>query len=377
MWLLGAIIGLLMIGIVIIYSAGEAWARTKGIDDPSAFFLSHIVKICIGIFGMLLVAMIPPHLWKRYALMLLIVGVVLTLAVHLPVIGKHELGASRWIRFPIVWQPSEFLRIVYVLAIAAYLDRNIAYLHTWKKGIIAPLVVIAVPLFALYLQPSMSMIMILFFTGSLMLYFAGVPWSKLLKVAGVALVVLPILVLSAGYRKDRILSHFGLGSTTDAARHADVSHQQEQALIAFGNGGFTGKGLGEGTQKLGYLPEPFNDMVLATLGEETGFIGVTVVLLFTWLFTWRGLLIARDLKEPFYRFAAFGLTMNFTVNVMIHTAVCFKLMPATGQTLPLVSYGGTNLIMSLGGMGILLALSMQREPGITHQRGFNLWRNAE
>ncbi len=126
LWLLVAILGLLMTGIVIIYSAGDAWAKTKGMEDTGSFFINHIGKVGIGAFAMAIAMFIPPRIWKRYALPLLIFGVILCLLVHVPGIGKKELGATRWLRFPLVWQPSEFLRIVFALALAAYLDRNIA-----------------------------------------------------------------------------------------------------------------------------------------------------------------------------------------------------------------------------------------------------------
>jgi cell division protein FtsW len=201
------------------------------------------------------------------------------------------------------------------------------------------------------LQPNYSMVLMLCGITAALVFAGGARPRHLAILAAGAVPLLVLVMVSSAYRMKRVMAFI------DPSANPASSYQSLQALISLGNGGLIGTGLGNGTQKLGYLPMPFTDTVFAILGEETGFFGTMVVLGLFGLILWRGLRIAYACTDRFGGLVAAGISISVALNVAMHVGVCVKLFPTTGQPLPFVSYGGTSLIANLLGMGILLNIS--------------------
>jgi cell division protein FtsW len=235
--------------------------------------------------------------------------------------------------------------------LAAKLAEAKEMIRDFRVGFSRPLLLVGAVFVLTMLQPNFSMASLMFFTAIVMMYAAGTQVKHLLLIAAVGIPGAIILAITSSYRLKRVLAFM------DPTGHTGSSYQQTQSLISLGNGGMFGTGLGQGTQKLGYLPMPFTDTIYAILGEEMGFVGTTLVLGLFLVVLWRGFTIARHAQSRFGRNIAVALSTALGVTVVIHIGVCTRLLPATGQPLPLVSFGGSSLVMTLFAMGVLLNVS--------------------
>jgi cell division protein FtsW len=339
------VLALVGIGVVLIYSSSAAYAGARGL--PESFYLAqHMKKVVIGMLGFLVAMTVPYKFWERAAVPLLAVSVVLL--VYVLAAGGGVNGASRWV-FGI--QPSELAKIALIFYIARRLSEKAGQMHLFGKGLVASLVVPAFVMLLIILQPNYSMVLMLSGVTVMLVFAAGARLRHLLILGALLVPALGVLMVSSAYRLRRVMAFLNPSENQEGA------YQSLQSLISLGNGGLLGTGLGNGTQKLGYLPMPFTDTVFAILGEETGFIGTMAVLGLFGLVLWRGLRIARLCPDRFGGLVAAGVSIAVALNVAVHVGVCVKLFPTTGQPLPFVSYGGTSLIANLFAMGILLNIS--------------------
>jgi cell division protein FtsW len=275
-------------------------------------------------------------------------------------VGQEINGARRWIRFgPVGLQPSELAKVTLAIFLAATLARQGERVRTFQRGFLPVMAIAGFTMLMVLLEKDLGTTILLGSLTLIMLFSAG---TRLSYVVAAVMLAAPIVwqqIVGVDYRRGR-LEEFMAGD----------GYQVHQALIAIGSGGPWGRGLGHGRQKLGFLPENHTDFILATVGEELGFLGIVVVLGLVAMLVWRGLVIARQASDRFGTYLATGLSALFGLQALVNMAVVLELVPAKGITLPFLSYGGSSLLASLAAVGILLSISRRPDPWrLSDQRG--------
>ncbi len=351
---------LLGLGLVMVYSASIATAEmSRFTGGKTAFFLvRHALFLTLAIIAALLVFQVPMRLWQQLAPWLFLSGVVLLALVLLPGVGREVNGARRWISLGFAtFQPSEFMKFFAVIYAADYTVRKSALMHSSRRGLLPILGVMLVVSWLLLREPDFGAFVvitciamgILFLGGMNAKWFAGLGVLLSIGFAG--------LVVSSPYRMQRIF-----GFMDPWADPYGRGYQLSHALIAFGRGEWFGVGLGGSVEKLLYLPEAHTDFLLAVIGEELGFVGVTVViLLFAWL-VMRAIAVGRKavaLERPFSALVAQGIGLWIGVQGLINMGVNLGLLPTKGLTLPLMSFGGTGIMVNCIALAVLLRVDWE------------------
>ncbi|NLS12297.1 cell division protein FtsW [Vibrio sp. SM6] len=346
-------LGLMLTGLVMVTSASfPVAARLTG--DPFYFMERHGIFLLLSLATAAVCVQVPLHQWSRYGYHLLGLSVILLLAVLF--VGKSVNGASRWIPLgPINFQPAELAKLALFIFMSGYLVRKQAEVRTtFFGGFFKPIVVFLSLALLLLLQPDLGTVVVMVVTLFGLLFIAGAKLTQFigLMVAGVAALI--ALIVISPYRMRRITAFldpwedpFGSG------------YQLTQSLMAFGRGDWLGQGLGNSIQKLEYLPEAHTDFVFSVLGEELGFIGVVMVLVLIFSLVLKALLIARrafDKNELFGAYLAFAIGVWFAFQTLVNVGAAAGMMPTKGLTLPLISYGGSSLIIMAIAVAILLRI---------------------
>lgn len=345
---------LTVLGLAMILSAGSVSA-TQGYDgNPFWYFQRQGVYAVVGVAAFLVAAKLPHTAWRKLALPMLIVLVPLMLVSLHPSAGTSLYGASRWIDLgPLTLQPSEFMKFAMVVFTATVLATK------WTKlddpaHLLIPLapVVLFVALLVL-LQRDLGTTSIMCATVFLMLFVAGVRLRYLVITGAVALAGAAYLIFGETYRRTRFVDSF-----LDPWNHAEgAGFQLIQGLIAFGSGGWTGVGLGESRQKWDYLPNAHSDFIFAIVGEELGLLGALVVLALFVTLLFAGVRIGMAAPDRFGRLLAAGITGWIGIQTIINMGAVTGLLPITGVPLPLLSFGGTALVATLAGVGVLASIA--------------------
>jgi len=354
-WLFAAAMLLIVIGLVMIYSASAIiTAQKTGSENPYYFITRQCVWLIAGSILMLMLMHLDLAVLRDrrviYALMLGVLACLIA-ALFQPAIN----GTHRWISLPnIRLQPSEFAKPVLVLFLASFLARREQRINEMTTALLPLSLVLALFAGMILVEPDFGTAMTLVLVAAGMIFAAGIRWNR---IAAFALMLAPaalLVLFSAAYRRDRLFTFLN-----PEADPLGKGFQAMQSLIAVGTGGLRGLGIGNGRQKLFFLPEPHTDFIFSIIGEELGFIGaIAVIALFAFL-VWRGFRVARFSQERFDFYAALGLTLMIAVQALINISVALCLVPTKGLPLPLVSYGGSSLITSLIAVGMLLNLSQQ------------------
>jgi cell division protein FtsW len=353
------VVTLLMVGsVVMVYSASSAIAMEQ-YHDAGYFLKRQLMWLGLGVVAMVITARMNVWGWQRLAIPLLVVSALLLVLVLVSPLGTTVNGARRWLRVA-GWsvQPSELAKLAVVCYLARYLASHTGRIAEFRRGLLPPLVICGALILLVLAEPDFGTAFVIA-TLTLLLLFIG--QARLFHLCGLALAALPavvLLVASSPYRRQRLLAFL------DPWDHAQSSgFQVIQSFLAMGRGGVSGLGLGESRQKLFFLPEPHTDFIFSVIGEELGLIGTVLILLLFMIFFWRGLVIAQRAEEPFLRYLAVGITGMIGVQALLHMAVVIGLLPTKGLTLPLLSYGGSSLLVDLVAVGILLAICRQRVTG--------------
>lgn len=354
-WLFGAAMMLVVVGVVMIYSASAIIATQRfGAATPYHFMTRQLVWLMAGGAAMVVLMHLDANLLRDKRLLYLGLGVsviALIAALFMPPIN----GTHRWIQLP--WfnlQPSEFAKIVVVLFVAAFLARREDRVNELSTTILPIGTVLALFAGLILLGRDFGAAAVLLLVGFGMLFAAGVSW-RLIWIGSVAFIPLfLVFIFSAAYRRERLFAFLNPESDQQG-----VNFQAAQSLIALGTGGFQGLGIGNGRQKLFFLPEPHTDFIFSIIGEELGFIGAFLLIVVFAFLVWRGFRVARLNQDRFAFYAALGLTLMIALQALINISVALCLLPTKGIALPLVSYGGSSLIASLMAVGILLNLSQR------------------
>jgi cell division protein FtsW len=351
-----AVLILIGIGTFMVYSS-TAFMSMRNNGSGFYYLWKHLLIACVGIAVMFTLSKTDYEKLRPLVYILLGLSLILLLLVFVPGIGKEANGARRWLRlWPVTFQPSEFLKIVIVLFLADYMDKNIHRMRDFRYGIAIPVGIMMLFQGIIILQPDFGAIISLAILTFTLLILGGARLSHIGILVLSSLPVVYMLITSSSYRMKRILCFvdpwkdpYGCG------------FQLVQSFIAFGKGGISGVGIGDSKQKLYFLPEVHTDFIFSLIGEELGLIGTLTVLgLFLWLFI-KGIQVSRRTDKPFSYFLAFGLTMMISIQAIINFAVSTGLMPTKGLPLPFVSYGGSALLINMAAVGILINISQHNE----------------
>lgn len=351
---------LALVGLVMVFSASAIVAGNR-FQDPEFFLKRQIAWLGFGFLLMHLTSRIDYQLWRKLSIPILIGMLVLLVMVLVPSLGVAAKGARRWLRLgPISIQPAEMAKLVTVMYLAAYVTRKADKLTLFRSGLLPALIVVGLLSGLVLLEPDLGTVVVMGLATVALLFLGGARIAHLVSLGLCAIPVALVLVLGSSYRRQRLMTF--LAPWKDAS---DAGFQITQSFLAFGSGGPFGVGLGQGKQKLFFLPEAHTDFVLALVGEELGLAGtVTVILLFA-IFVWRGFHIAVRARMPFGKFLGMGITLLIGIQALVNAAVVTGLLPTKGLTLPFVSYGGSSLVVSFVGVGMLLSISRDRHGGRT------------
>lgn len=344
---------LLFIGLMMVYSASSAWAVYR-FEDSFFFVKRQALFAVIGVLVMLFVMKVDYYVWRKWSNIIIIVCFILLIVVLIPGVGLVRGGASSWLgvgAFSI--QPSEFMKIGMIIYLATYLSENQKKITSFNRGLIPSLAFVLLAFGLIMLQPDLGTGAVMVMTCIVMIFIAGARYRHFIVLGLIGLLGFVSLIVSAPYRMKRITSFLD-----PWADPLETGFQIIQSLYAVGPGGLIGMGLGESRQKFFYLPEPQTDFIFAILAEELGFIGSCVVLFLFSLLLIRGIRIALTAPSLYGSFLAVGIVSMIAIQVMINVGVVIGLIPVTGITLPLLSYGGSSLTLMLGSIGILLNISM-------------------
>ncbi len=307
----------------------------------------------IGLLAMFSVMKMDLHKIKKLSGPLLIIGFILLVLVIIPGVGKTIKGSSRWLGLgPLTFQPSEVMKLILVVFMANSLSRHQAVITKFAKGLLPHLVVLGMICVLIMLQPDLGTTIAIAGTSYIMFIASGVRIIHLAGLAGVGLGAIGILIAIAPYRMERFTAFLD-----PWADPIDSGFQIIQSLYAIGSGGFAGLGLTNSKQKYFYLPEQHTDFIFAIIGEELGFIGGALVLTLFLAFAWRGIKIALTAPDGFTCLLAVGITTMIVLQAIINIGVVTGSMPVTGITLPFISHGGSSLVWTLIGVGLLLNVS--------------------
>jgi len=359
--LLLSVVLLTGLGLVIMMSASVAVAE-KNYSDIYFFLKRQMFFLIIGLIMAYFVYRIKTSFWQHFGAKLLPIVMLLLVAVLLPVIGKEVNGSHRWINLgPVSMQVSEMAKLIMIMYMSGYLVRHgkeLAHSNSFQPLLI-PLLVLGLIDALLMLEPDFGSVVVVTATGIALLFLGGLKLSRLTMLfVGAIAVMIPLVMM--GYRGARVTAFL------DPWSHASgKAYQTVHALMAVGDGGWFGAGLGASVQKLFYLPEAHNDFIFAVLAEETGFIGIVITLfLYAW-FVQRAFVIgfrADRAKLNFAAYLAYGIGFWMGFQVLFHIGVNLALLPPKGLTLPLISYGGSSLLVTL--MAIALLMRVHRDTQI-------------
>jgi cell division protein FtsW len=358
---------LLAIGLVMVYSASIATAEAMSYTGyrPWYFLARHAVFVAVGLCAAFVAFQVPVKVWQRLAPYLFIAGAVLLVAVLVPGVGKAVNGSKRWLPlFVLNIQPSEFMKLFVVLYAASYAVRKADFLHaqqplkqTLLRGFL-PLLAVMVLIGTLLLrEPDFGACVVIVAIAFGILFLGGLDWRLLIGLGFLLPVALWLLIWIAPYRLQRFT-----GFRDPWADPLGKGYQLSHSLIAFGRGEWYGVGLGASVEKLLYLPEAHTDFLLAVIAEELGFVGVAVVIgLFVWLLV-RAYAIGRQaarLERPFAALVAHGIGVWLGVQAFINIGVNMGVLPTKGLTLPLLSFGGSGIVVNCIAIAALLRVDFE------------------
>lgn len=339
---------LTLVGLLAVADASAPQAQAF-FSDSFFFVKQQLVWAVAGFAALFVTSKIPYIYWKKIALYLFFVNVILLIAVLIPSIGSRLLGARRWISFgPVSFQPSELAKFtvaIYMASLASSKRKFISY--------VIPIVIVAL---LIMLQPDLGTTIVVIVTGFVQLFIAGVPLLPFLGMGAGGAILGFLLIFVSSYRKQRFLSF--LATMSDPL---DSSYHVRQVLIALGSGGIFGVGLGQSRQKNLFLPESATDSVFAVIAEEIGFIGATLLILALVFYLYKAIRIAQRAPDSFGTLLASGIIAWIATQMFLNIGSMVAVIPLTGVPLPFFSYGGSSLTMILAGVGILLNISKYGE----------------
>ena len=341
-------IALAFFGLMMILNASSVSAL-RDFNDPYHYVRDQAMWILLGVGCMTVFSFIDYRSLYRLAIPLLIGGIILLLAVFIPGIGVHALGASRWIDFGIATvQPAELVKVAIIVYLAAWFSRK-------EKGRLTSfLFLMGIVVGLILMQPNLGTAGIIIGVALAMYFLSGPPLWQFAMLIPAVFSALVVLAISSPYRLERVKTFFNPQIDPQGA-----SYHVRQILIALGSGGWFGTGLGKSRQKFTYLPEVTTDSIFAIISEELGFIGASALILLLAFLVIKSFRIAANAPDMFGSMLASGITIALSVQILVNLASMVALVPLTGTPLPFISYGGSNLLVSFTMVGILVSIARQ------------------
>jgi cell division protein FtsW len=348
---------LVLFGAIMIYSSSGVLAGRR-MGDPAYFLKRQLLWALIAALAAGAASRIHYGLWEKWLPFLFPLASLLLVLALIPGVGKEVNGSRRWLG---LWgfsiQPSEIAKLFTVIYMARYLSRRREAISD-GVGLLPPLVICGVVAVLILVEPDFGTTASLLFVVALLLFVGGVPIRQLVTLVLLSAPLLGVWAMGSAYRRERLLTF--IDPSRDPTGHG---YQINQSYLALGGGGTLGAGLGEGRQKLGFLPEPHTDFIFAMAGEELGLLGTLLLVGLFLLLLLKGMRLALRTDDPFGRLLVAGLTLMVVIPALLNMGVVTGLLPTKGLPLPLVSYGGSSLIVNLTAIGILYNISRQPRTG--------------
>ncbi len=360
---------IILLGLVMLGSASISIAEQQT-GKPFYYLWRQFGYVSVGVFLATLVFAVPIAVWQRLGPILIMVSMLILLLVFVPGLGRNVNGSTRWIGFAgLNVQVSEFAKLFCIIYLAGYLVRHTQLVRTELKGFIRPLLLLQVVVFLLLLEPDYGAAAVLLATAMGMMWLGGARFSQFAMLGFLVAAALALLAVSSPYRMERLTAFLN-----PWADPFNSGFQLTQALIAFGRGEWLGVGLGSSVQKMFYLPEAHTDFVFSVLGEELGLVGVVIVILLYTYLVLRLLRIGRHAEQrelPFHAYLSYGIALWIGLQAYINIGVNMGVLPTKGLTLPLMSYGGSSVVV------MCLAISMVLRVDYETRKGDRLVQNKK
>ena len=342
---------------MIFSSASLGLLSKQAVKYSNVAFNQTFFGLFLGTLACFITSQIDYKAYKKYSLVIFIITLIMTLLVFLPGIGFSHGGASRWIKIgTLSFQPSEFLKIGFVMFLSAWIAKVKDKVTTVKYGSLPLVLIIGLSGLVLLAQPDTDTFLIIAFSGLAIFLTGGGKWSHVFILSFVGIIALGYVASTRPYVMTRISTFMN-----PQVNSLGSGYQIQQSLIAIGSGGMFGRGFGQSIQKFSVLPEPIGDSIFAVAGEEFGFIGtVGLVALFVF-FSFRGLKVAVQVSDTFGRLMTVGIVIMIVSQAFVNMGAMVGLLPLSGITLPFVSHGGTALFITLAEAGIILNISKSRK----------------
>ncbi|NQU09903.1 putative lipid II flippase FtsW [bacterium] len=348
--LLGTLV-LLTIGVVMLFSTSAVYARDR-YADPYYLLKRQVIWVLIGGACCIVLARTPYPCLRRYAPWVLVGAVTLLVLVLIPPLGVKVGGARRWLALPgMRFQPSEFAKLALVIWLAHWLAREKRRIHRWWRGFLVPMSVTGVVLVLVLVEPDFGSTVLLATVAFALMFIAGVRLRYLVPTMLTGAAGLMVLMVHSPERARRLLAFIDLDKYKQGA-----GYQVWQAILAFGSGGLSGLGLGSSRQKMFYLPEAHTDFIFPIIGEELGLAGTLAILGCFTLLIVCGVLVSLNAPDPFGQYLGLGIVLLVGTQALINIGVVTAWLPTKGLPLPFISFGGSNLLMSLSCIGLLLSI---------------------
>jgi cell division protein FtsW len=347
-----SVAALLALGMVMLYSSSmESWDRRAHTEIGAHYLVKQLIWCALGLVLCVTATLLDYRRLKKLAWPLFILMTILLVLVM--IVGKDIKGATRWFTFHgVSFQPSEFAKLSLILCLARYGERFQRQMHTWKRGVFYPGLFIALTLGLIFIEPDVGNVLVLAAISCVILLLAGIRLKYFLPPVIAGIIAISAFIYQNPMRSARIYSWMHLEETK-----LGKGHQAYQSVLAFGSGGWTGLGLGNGRQKLGFVPEQHTDFILAVIGEELGLIATLLVVAAFIAIVISGLFIAHRARDTFGMLLASGLTFLIGVQALVNIGVVTATLPNKGLPLPFISYGGSNLLAMLLCIGVLLGIA--------------------
>jgi cell division protein FtsW len=351
-WLMLAFLGLMFIGVLMVYSASIADAYAY-YGSPYYMLIHQLIYAAVGFIALILVARLDYHRWDSVALLLFAMSVLLLAAVLVPHVGHASHGARRWLSLGggITVEPSELVKLGMVLYMASWLASKGSRIRDFEGTFVPFSLMLGLVAFLIVRQPDLGTTIVVVATMLALYFVAGADFKHMALLAAGSSLLAWLEIGHVSYRTDRLTAFMDPWKDPTG-----VGYHTIQALLALGSGGLYGRGLGNSTQKY-VLPAPHTDSILAVIGEEWGLVGTLGILLLFVIIAYRGIRISMTAPDTFGKLLAAGLTYWISFQALMNFGVITSSVPFTGVPLPFVSYGGTSLIITMAAIGILLNIS--------------------
>jgi cell division protein FtsW len=354
-WLFTVTMLLVFVGLVMVFSASAVMARER-FGSPYAFLVKQLIWAAAGVVAMVVAMRVDYRRYKHPGLVFSFLGITTLLLISVFFLDRSH-NTHRWIHAGgFSFQPSELAKPVLILFLAYFLEGRAKTMDDWRNTLAPAAVPVVVLLGLIVLQPDLGTGIACAGIVACILYVAGMRMRYFGYAVGASLLPLYFLIFHVAFRRARILAFMN-----PYAERQKAGFHLIQSLIAVGTGGLTGTGLMEGKQKLFYLPEPHTDFIFAVTAEELGLVGALFVVTLFAIFLWRGMRASWRTEDLFGRYLAVGITSMVVLQAFINMSVVLGLMPTKGIPLPLVSYGGSSLFVTLACVGVLLNITKQAE----------------